>query len=415
MGSPLSNGTANAPGPIRVLAGHQQAISSSHERSQAFGLAPHHAADLSRLQAGELLDLQQRNARLCAQALPVMDMLYEQLTHAQSMVLLTDASGVILHALGDAGFLERAQQIALAPGAQWSEAAKGTNAVGTALMTESATLVHGQEHYLRAMQFLTCSAAPIFDHKGALLGVIDVSGDRRSYHPHTLALAGMSARLIENQWFTDKFRQSLRLHFHPSAMGLGTLHEGVLALDEDGRVLGANRRAIELLGAAATHLRREGVQSLFDVSLGALIDHAREQPEQALQLALARAGRDSERVHAKLSLGTPGRSSSGVASNSAEPRIDAPLLSARRPPPLGDAAQHPMALASSPQAPRSFPVHAPLDPASFTLRDAELKAIHAAVQACGGNLSLAARQLGIGRSTLYRKLKGEPPPLSSRA
>ena len=42
----------------------------------------------------------------------------------------------------------------------------------------------------------------------------------------------------------------------------------------------------------------------------------------------------------------------------------------------------------------------------FTLlTEAEQQAIRDAVLACGGNLSLAARQLGIGRSTLYRKLK----------
>jgi transcriptional regulator of acetoin/glycerol metabolism len=34
-----------------------------------------------------------------------------------------------------------------------------------------------------------------------------------------------------------------------------------------------------------------------------------------------------------------------------------------------------------------------------------LHAIAAAVEAAGGNLSAAARQLGIGRSTLYRKLR----------
>jgi transcriptional regulator of acetoin/glycerol metabolism len=41
-----------------------------------------------------------------------------------------------------------------------------------------------------------------------------------------------------------------------------------------------------------------------------------------------------------------------------------------------------------------------------TLHATEMRAIKAAVEANGGNLSAAARSLGIGRATLYRKLKG---------
>ncbi len=389
MELPNSYRTASAPGPIQAPDAHQQTIYSSHERSLAFGLQPQHAADLSRLEPTALQELLHRNARLCAQALPVMEMLHEQLTHAQSMVLLTDASGVVMHALGDSGFLQKAQTVALSPGALWSEARKGTNAVGTALMTERPTLVHGQEHFLKSMQFLTCSAAPIFDHKGSLLGVIDVSGDRRSYHPHTLALAGMAARLIENQWFIDKFRHDLRLHFHPRAASLGTLHECVLALDESGHVLGGNRRAIELLGAAAPHLRRETLQSLFNTPLGTLVDQAQQSDDRGQLLWLHRPGQTSEQVHAKLNLN---RVNAGA--REAEPESAALVT------PVSEA---------SPQASAgpSVPLVIPVAPAGvFSLRDNELKTIQAALNSCGGNLSLAARQLGIGRSTLYRKLKG---------
>lgn len=44
--------------------------------------------------------------------------------------------------------------------------------------------------------------------------------------------------------------------------------------------------------------------------------------------------------------------------------------------------------------------------AGSTLQVAEARAIRAAVEAAGGNLSAAARNLGIARATLYRKLKG---------
>ena len=43
-------------------------------------------------------------------------------------------------------------------------------------------------------------------------------------------------------------------------------------------------------------------------------------------------------------------------------------------------------------------------PAATDLRTVEEAAIRAAVEACGGNLTRAARRLGIARSTLYMRL-----------
>ncbi|WP_396267541.1 sigma 54-interacting transcriptional regulator [Ideonella sp.] len=272
-GSESTSRTVVRSGPFGPS--HTEAIEHSHQRCAALGLSRIERPDFSPLGRTDLTVARERNLRLYSHAAPVMEMLYEQIVDTDSMVVLTDATGTILHSTGDDDFLGRAAKVALAPGANWSEAAKGTNAVGTALMDEVPTLVHAEEHFMHANNFLTCSAAPILDPRGNILGVLDVSGEQRSYHQHTMALVKMSARMIENHWLTDDYRNVMRLHFHSRVEFIGTLMEGILAVSPDGKIVGANRGALELLGLSGAALRMHSLSSLFGTAIGNLVDRFR--------------------------------------------------------------------------------------------------------------------------------------------
>jgi sigma-54 dependent transcriptional regulator, acetoin dehydrogenase operon transcriptional activator AcoR len=270
------------PEPTRPIASslglpsaHVAAIDDSHDRCAALGLSRFETPDLSPLARSDMAIVRERNARLFEHAAPVMELLLEQIEPTQSMVLLCDALGTVLHSVGDDDFLARASQVALAPGANWSEQSKGTNAVGTALVREVPTLVHADEHFFDANHFLTCSAAPILDPKGRVLGVLDVSGDHHGYHQHTMALVKMSARMIENHWLSDDYRHVMRLHFHHRPEFIGTLNEGILAVTSDGRVVGVNRSALDLLGLSGAAARMQSIEQLIGLRVGALVDHFR--------------------------------------------------------------------------------------------------------------------------------------------
>ncbi len=260
---------------LRLPGEHVSTIDQSHERCAALGVSRIERPDHSPIGRSDLTVTRERNRRLYDHAAPVMEMLYEQIVQSQSMVLLTDATGVIVHSIGDDDFLERASKVALKPGAVWSETAKGTNAIGTALVEEVPTLVHADEHYVHANQFLTCSAAPILDPRGNILGVLDVSGDHRSYHQHTMALVKMSARMIENGWLSDDYRNVMRLHFHSRVEFIGTLMEGILAVAPDGKIVGANRGALEQLGMSGAAVRMHTLTTLMGTSVNALVDRFR--------------------------------------------------------------------------------------------------------------------------------------------
>lgn len=261
-------------------------IEKSHQRSTAYGLGKNDKPDILPLDRSSLSLLLEQSRALHTHALPVMETLYEQIVNTHNMVILTDANGVIVHALGDDDFLVKANRVALHPGVTWSEQSKGTNAIGTAIAEGVPTTVHADAHYLSANHFLTCSAAPIFDYQGNILGVLDVSGDRGSYHKHTMALVRMSAQMIENQLFTAAFEHAVTLHFHSRPEFIGTLVEGIACFTPGGRFLSANRSALFQLGLPQTALQSHTFSSLFGLPLSALFDHYRTATPGLLNLCL---------------------------------------------------------------------------------------------------------------------------------
>jgi len=261
-------------------------IEESHRRSSSYGLSENIKPEFDPLSRTELSLLIEKNQRLHTHAVPVMETLYEQIFNTHNMVLLTDANGLIMHSLGDDDFLEKANRVALSPGVAWSEESKGTNAIGTAIAEEKPIIVHANEHYLRANHFLTCSAAPILDCQGKVIGVLDVSGDQRSYHKHTMALVRMSAQMIENQLFLATFEDAIIMHFHPRPEFIGTLMEGIAAFTPGGRFLSANRVGLFQLGLSLVSLQSHTFSSLFGLPVSAVFDHYRTATPGLLNLCL---------------------------------------------------------------------------------------------------------------------------------
>jgi transcriptional regulator of acetoin/glycerol metabolism len=91
------------------------------------------------------------------------------------VLLLADASGVVVNMLGGGRFSEEARRVRLMPGASWSEASRGTNAIGTTIAERRPVYVRGSAHLGRRFHELVCYAAPIFDADGSLLAVLDAT------------------------------------------------------------------------------------------------------------------------------------------------------------------------------------------------------------------------------------------------
>lgn len=268
-------------------AGLDERVARSWRRSLAAGLLPvgpmrecEHAsgAELSRTLAG--------NHELLAHSRPVMEHLFEQVRHTQGMVILADRRGTLIHTLGHSDFLSRADRVALSCGANWHEQQRGTNAIGTALIEASGVEIHGAEHFMERNAFLTCTAMPICSALGELIGILDISGDSRSRHPHTLGLVGMATRMIENRLVSTACQRHIRLHVHTQLEGIGSVAEGIVALSEDGWLVGANRAGFELLQWAVADIGAAQLLHRLDVPLAELL--SRQQRRAGLPTQVRR-------------------------------------------------------------------------------------------------------------------------------
>jgi transcriptional regulator of acetoin/glycerol metabolism len=249
-------------------------IERSWTRCASIGVPIDRIRDIARLSEPDIRSANDRYHGLIEQAVPVMENLYQQIANTRSMVILSDSNGLILRSIGDPDFVSRAEQVALRPGVSWAEDLIGTNAVGTAIIERAPTIIYAAEHYVERNNFLTCSAVPIFDPCGKLAGVLDISGDYRAHQDHTIALVRFAAQIIEAQLFSKGFPGEIIVHFHRSAEYLDSLMEAKAVFDHQGRLLGANQFARQLL-CVETGDMGGTFTDYFDVPFGLAIGQAR--------------------------------------------------------------------------------------------------------------------------------------------
>src|SRR4051795_10847719 len=132
---------------------------------------------------------------------------------ADHLIVITDASGLLLSVQGGARLrMKAAETMNFNEGTLWSEPGAGTNAIGTAIAADHAVQVFGPEHFNEVVQRWTCSAAPIHDpDTGRVIGVIDLTGDFSSVHPHSLSVATATARAVEGSLRLELQEHDLRL------------------------------------------------------------------------------------------------------------------------------------------------------------------------------------------------------------
>ena len=222
-----------------------------------------------------------------------MESLFLQIRDAGYVVLLADAHGVAVDFINNPLLDRELRHAGLYLGSCWSEDKEGTCAVALANLEQRSITVHHEEHFRVPNRALTCSAAPVLGADGRVMAVLDASAlyspdDKRSQHL-VLQMVKSTARMVENAQFFRQFDRHLVLRLAGRREFLEVATEGLMALDEGGRIIAANQAFLQSVGRTPVTLTGAHVEDVFDARLERLLDAAQAHPEP-LALRLLHSG-----------------------------------------------------------------------------------------------------------------------------
>ena len=322
-------------------------VTQSWQRCLEMGLQPEHAVGFDTLSSQHIKRVQEASRPLVQAAQPVLAELARAIADIRYFAILTNAEGIVVDVHGPIDRQDRRADAIARIGVDLSERSVGTTSISAALREQQPVWLHRGEHFFKDTSVYSCAGAPVFGPDGLCAGMLDLTGIETVERPALKHLVRRSARSIENSWLlSSPHALTLRLNWPGNQPGDDS--DGLLTLDADGRILGANPTARQMLSLA--------------VGMSA---------------------------HASEVFATPWENLFDAAHHQASAQ-EIPLWSGLR--------LQTQAMTSAHRA-SAMPTTA-----AGPLRDVQTAMIKEAVRQAKGNVAEAARRLGISRATVYRKL-----------
>jgi len=323
-------------------------VIQSWQRCLAAGLKPHQRPDFEPVTRWRANAALARSELLLDAAAPELDQLDTLIAGTHCRVVLTDGQGIVLRATASPAGGHGVLDIGTRVGVDLAEANLGSTAPSVSSASGQACTVSGGEHFFGVLEQVHCAAAPIRNREGALAAVLDLSIEGQPFAFDAFSVVRLFAAAIENRLAAAQAAEHLLLHFQLAPAMLGTPLEGVAVVDGRGQVGWVNGAGRALLEHPRAPQGMHDVESLFGITLEALLRLAGAVAPQPHRLPSG--------LGVWLTVDPPGRAT--------RPAADA-----------------------------------------GSLLDVNRRHIEHTLASCSGNLSAAARKLGVSRGLLYRRLR----------
>ncbi len=272
--------------PAAVLA-DPGSVERSHRRCRTeYGLTPDLMRPILRLQQKELaLRSQAFSTRIGAGRRDIAA-LARAIARTGGLLVVSDTAHIVLSVDETAPFPEDFIRNGIAPGSCWNERIAGTNGIQMALDLGRGVTVRGTDHFYTSLQGFSCTAVPIVDEEGEILGTLNVAAindGRIDTLTHFHRLLEATANLLQEGMFRRRYAERIILALRPlSSTAARSVPNALIALDDTGTIMGATDSAARLLHLrSASHLISTPVSTVLDLDADAIL---RDGPSENLLL-----------------------------------------------------------------------------------------------------------------------------------
>jgi sigma-54 dependent transcriptional regulator, acetoin dehydrogenase operon transcriptional activator AcoR len=239
-------------------------IEASHERCINKGVKPENIFSTKVLEGEALIQKLVQNKELIKTAAPFLEHLYNFVRGSDFFVILNDEKGCILSVTGDEKILSEAHRYKMIPGAYMDEENIGTNAMSMVISEGAPIQISGNEHFIKAYHKWTCSAAPIKDTNGKIIGIIDLTGYSQNVHPHTLGMVVAAANAIERMLEVNNINSILTISKKHIESIFNSISSGILTSDLTGNITSINKQIVKMFGYSEFEIKNMKVWSLIE-------------------------------------------------------------------------------------------------------------------------------------------------------
>lgn len=239
-------------------------IKASHLRCISKGVKPENIFSTKVLEGEALIQKLVQSKELIKTAAPFLEHLYDFVRGSGFFVILNDAEGCILSVTGDEKILSEALRLKMIPGAYMDEESIGTNAMSMVISEGVPVQISGKEHFIKAYHKWTCSAAPIKDTNGKIIGIIDLTGFSQNVHPHTLGIVVAAANAIERMLEVNNINSILTISKKHIESIFDSISSGILTSDLSGNITSINKHTVKMLGYSELEIKKMKAWSLIE-------------------------------------------------------------------------------------------------------------------------------------------------------